>query len=99
MIDGTKIYNILSGLSITGYPLVADKGAKIPFAVYRRIDSDTTKDIDTELTYEIKFVAGTYSESLQLLNTFLDSQNYIGYEDGGEDYQDNYFINTIQVTI
>lgn len=100
MIRGTIIFDLLTAANITAFPIIADSGANTPFAVYRRNNFDiSSKDGSILITYEVKFVANSYASSLEMLNSFLNVAKGFEIEDFGEEFNDNYYINTIQITI
>lgn len=73
---GKYISNALEDI-ITIYPIVAEKTAKFPFAVYRRtnLSNKNTKDVynyEEAITMEIICCAVTYNESVELAQKIKD---------------------------
>lgn len=97
------------------YPLIADNDAKFPFIIYKRVGlvSQICKDgtYQDNVTVEIKIVSDKYSVGVQLANIVrsLLQRPYMQYGDfeindvtidyASEDFIENAFIQTMQLTL
>lgn len=119
---------VCENANLTYYPLIGDADAEAPYVVYQRLSQELDNSKDGEFgmnaSFIVKFVAATYSESLEMLKQFAenlfvedgietveedDTTTEAPFEeftvvdvsitDNGEEWSENYFINTITVNI
>lgn len=104
------IYSVAQRANLKIYPLIADSGATAPYLVYQRNEvGNENKDVLSVANFSVKCISQNYANSLELVDQFqnnlftgecgefeIDSY-YI--EDGGEDWNEGYFIQTINITV
>lgn len=115
---------VCENAKLTYYPLIGDADASAPYVVYQRLSQELDNSKDGELgmnaSFIVKFVASTYSESLEMMKLFAenlfieegtetDNEEETPFEefsvvdvsiiDNGEEWSENYFINTITVNV
>lgn len=105
----------IQNLGAKVYPLIADNDAKFPFIIYKRVGlvSQICKDgtYQDNVSVEIKIVSDKYSVGVQLANIVrsLLQRPYMQYGDfeindvtidyAAEDFLENAFIQTMQLTL
>lgn len=108
------VYEVGLRCKLNIFPLIADSGVDLPYAVYQRLEQQPQDNKDGvgfyTSRYTVRFVSSTYQQSVDMLTKYTQ-EIYTGttdfgveiqdvkVEDAGEEWSDGCFIQSINLTI